>query len=121
MTRDPRSPEAMEAERRDLERVRINQSQRVERVKTRNQAHSERFTTPGQALASLRASMRTKPGRPERLYRCGVCLDSGWEEVDSTGRGLVRHCRRGCEIPQSEQHRRKLHSVSDDGGPVVIA
>lgn len=119
MTRDPRSAEAMEAERRDLERAKINTTHKVQHIKARNQAHSDRFTTPGQALASLRASMKIRPGSPEKLYRCGVCLDSGWEEVSDDGRGVVRHCRRGCEVPQREHEKRK--ATGEQSGPVSIS
>lgn len=114
-----RSAEAMEKERRDLERVKIHAPQKPQHFKQRNQARSDRFTNPSEALAALKASMRAKPGAPEQLYRCGVCHDSGWEEVSAEGRGTVRPCRRGCEVPQREEHKRK--SAPEASGPVRIA
>lgn len=103
---DPRSPEAMEAERRELEKTKIRQPRpKAKNAAHKNQAHSERFVTPKDALEALRLTMRSNPGGPERLYRCGVCQDTGWEELDTTGRGTYQHCRRGCEIPQKHSTR----------------
>lgn len=118
MTTVDRSPEAVEAERRELERLKLNRSPVVRKPKARNQAQSERFTTPAQALAELRASMRSKPGGPERLYKCGVCLDRGWEELSAEGRGTYRKCRRGCEVPSMHPERK---SESGPKGAVTIS
>ena len=29
---------------------------------------------------------------PPRMFRCAVCMDVGWLETDSAGRGTVRRC-----------------------------
>lgn len=117
---DPRSPEAMEAERRELEQAKIHQPRpQAKQAAHKNQAHSERFVTPKDALAALKATMRKTPSGPERLYRCGVCQDTGWTEIDEKGRGTWARCRRGCEVPVKNITKRR--SQGSDDGPVSIS
>lgn len=54
--------------------------------------------------------MNWAPSKPrefaERRYRCHVCMDVGWVEVDASGRGTVKRCHgpRG-EVCPYDRHR----------------
>jgi len=39
------------------------------------------------------ARQRTVGQREEASIRCPVCNDTGWREIDPTGRGVVERCR----------------------------
>ncbi len=58
-------------------------------------------THPDEAMAALASKMHTvPPARPEKLYRCRVCLDRGWIEAEPVmGPGTVERCPRGCGKP----------------------
>lgn len=96
-----RDEEAMEQERRMIERARINRPASELKPRGRRSVQSERYFNPADALEGLRLKMTTtNPVLPEIPPRCGKCRDSGWQEIDADGRGDVVRCPNGCDIPR---------------------
>lgn len=45
-------------------------------------------------LVQIAKGYRANRGQHEQaLLRCPVCADTGWREIDQTGRGIVERCR----------------------------
>lgn len=100
MIADDVEPGKVENERKKLAALKVSHAPREHKAKS-NPAHSDRFTTPGEAMQALRAKMLDDPMvRSERMYRCRTCWDSGFEEIDPEGRTTVRRCPHGCETPK---------------------
>lgn len=105
-------PGKVENERKKLDALKVKHEPREHKAKA-NPSKSDRYTTPGEAMQALRVKMLEEPSvTSERMYHCKTCWDSGWEEVDTTGRGTVRRCPRGCDTPR---HRAYLASKEAEG------
>lgn len=52
---------------------------------------------------------KARSTRDERLFRCFMCKDVGWVELDVSGRGTMERCRgpRNAGCPADEERRQR--------------